>query len=307
MEATSRPASSLREPVMTDVLSTVQWSFVRSYRALSYAFSVRTNVPRAGFLLDRLLTPFRAADSNGAPTYSLVQTANEPRRFSLYVGDARLQEAESASSMLDLVLAHVTVQAVEQLDDHVAVHAAAASWEGRGIILPGEPDAGKTTLVAGLTQAGMAYLSDEAALIDPGTGLLHPYPRALAMDAQSVDAIPGLRSKLPLDHEQFMRYRFHVAPDDLRSGAVGGPCRVRYVIAPKYEAGTETALQPMSRAEALMMLAKNSFNFPRFGALALDSLHGVLDGVNCYHLRVGSLEDAIQKVLAVVEGDPNRL
>lgn len=287
----------------SDAAFPTQWPFERPYQAISYRFRVRTNFPRLGFLLDRLLSPFRADSTNGGPTYSLVHTKDERFPFSLYVDDSRLQEVESAASMLDFVLADVTIQAVELMENHVALHAAAAAWDRRGIIFPGQPDSGKTTLVAGLTQVGFAYLSDEAALIDPHTGLLHPFPRALAMDARSVDAIPGLRRKLPPDHDQFMRLRYHVPPDDLRPGAVGRPCRVKYVIAPKYEAGGDTALEPMTRAEALMTLAQNSFNFVRFGSLAVDSLRGALEGVMCYRLRIGSLEDGIRKVLDVVGGE----
>lgn len=293
-----------RTDLNPETRSISEWQFDRSYRALSYAFRVRTNFPRAGFLLDRLLAPFRAVVSNEVPTYDLVRTKGERLPFSLYVDDARVQEVESASSMVDFVLANVTIQAVELMEDFVSFHAAAAAWDRRGIIFPGEPDAGKTTLVAGLTQVGFAYLSDEAALIEPQTGLLHPFPRALAMDSHSVDAIPGLRQKLPPDHDQFMKYRFHVAPDDLRPGAVGRPCRVQYVIAPKYEAGSTTVLEPMSRAEALMTLAENSFNLVRFGGSAVQSLHRVMGSVTGYRLRIGSLEDGIRRVLDVVEGKP---
>jgi hypothetical protein len=272
---------------------------------MSYVFRIRTNIARLGILLDRLLAPFRATTGNEGTMYSLVQEKGNKLPFSLYVDDARLQEVESASSMLDFVLADITVQAVERMEDFVGLHAAAAAWDRQGVIFPGPPDSGKTTLVAGLTRVGFAYLSDEAALIDPRTGLLHPYPRALAMDAQSVDAVPGLRRKLPPDHDEFMRYRYHVAPDDLRPGAVGRPCRVKYVIAPKYEAGSDTVLEPISRAEALMTLAENSFNFVRFGSLAVDSLRGALEGVKCYRLRIGGLEDGIRRVLDVVGGEAN--
>jgi hypothetical protein len=283
-----------------------EWPFDRSYRALSYHFRVRTNLARAGFLLDRLLAPFRASTSKEVPTYDLVQTNEGQYPFSLYLDGSRVQQVESASSMLDFVLANVTVQAVELMEDFVALHAAAAAWGGRGIIFPGPPDAGKTTLVAGLTRIGFAYLTDEAALIDPRTGFLHPFPRALAMDERSIDVIPGLRQKLPPDHDQFMRYRYHVPPDDLRPGAVGRPCRVEFVIAPRYEAGGETVLEPMSRAEALMMLAENSFNFVRFGGKAVESLRQAMDGVKCYRLRTGTLEDSIRSVFDVVGGDVAR-
>jgi hypothetical protein len=291
-----------KSDVQSDI-SSVATAASRSYRAMSYDFRVRTNVPRLGFLLDRLLSPFRAALADGSPTYSLVHTPGSPLPFSLYLDDKLLHQVEAAATMLDFVLADITVQAVERMEAHVALHAAAAAWDRRGIIFPGPPDAGKTTLVAGLTRVGFAYLSDEAALIDPVTGLLHPFPRALAMDGNSVDTIPGLRRKLPPDHDQFMRFRYHLAPDDLRPGAVGRPCRVHYVIAPKYESGSDTTLTRMSRAEALMVLAENSFNFTRFGALAVDSLRDALEGVRCYRLRIGSLDEAIRKVLDVVGGE----
>lgn len=291
-----------KSDVQSDI-SSVATAAARSYRAMSYDFRVRTNVPRLGFLLDRLLSPFRAALADGSPTYSLVHTPGSPLPFSLYLDDKLLHQVEAAATMLDFVLADMTVQAVERMEAHVALHAAAAAWDRRGIIFPGPPDAGKTTLVAGLTRVGFAYLSDEAALIDPVTRLLHPFPRALAMDENSVDAIPGLRSKLPPDHDQFMRFRYHLAPDDLRPGAVGRPCRVHYVIAPKYESGSDTILTRMSRAEALMVLAENSFNFTRFGALAVDSLREALEGVKCYRLRIGGLDAAIRKVLDVVGGE----
>jgi hypothetical protein len=62
----------------------------------------------------------------------------------------------------------------------------------------------------------------------------------------------------------------------------------------------------MSRAEALMMLAENSFNLVRFGGRAVESLQRAMEGVRGYRLRVGSLDDAIRRVLDVVEGEADR-
>src|SRR5687767_12092302 len=118
---TSRTDPKPKMPSISD------WQFDRFYRALSYGFRVRTNFPRAGFLLDRLLAPFRSAASSDVPTYDLVRTNGERLPYSLYLDDARVQEVESASSMLDFVLAQVTIQAVELMEDFVAFHAAAAA------------------------------------------------------------------------------------------------------------------------------------------------------------------------------------
>ena len=76
-----------------------------------------------------------------------------------------------------------------QLSVHIArarpdlyfVHAGILSFEGRAILLAGESGAGKSTLTYALASAGLEYLSDEIAGIEPGTGLVHPYPRAICL------------------------------------------------------------------------------------------------------------------------------
>ena len=45
--------------------------------------------------------------------------------------------------------------------------------------------------------AGCEYLSDEVALVDLESGMLHPFPRALGMSQRSIGFIPGLLERLP--------------------------------------------------------------------------------------------------------------
>jgi hypothetical protein len=60
------------------------------------------------------------------------------------------------------------------------MHAGAVGWKGKAIIIPGESFKGKSTLVAALVSNGAAYYSDDFAVFD-GDGLLHAFPRPLAM------------------------------------------------------------------------------------------------------------------------------
>ena len=58
----------------------------------------------------------------------------------------------------------------------MAVHAAAVSVAGRGLVLPGRTRAGKTTLLMALLECGAELLSDDLAFLD-ARGRVHPHPR----------------------------------------------------------------------------------------------------------------------------------
>ncbi|MGH2572272.1 MAG: hypothetical protein ACRDGU_02090 [Actinomycetota bacterium] len=281
----------------------VVWVFDRSYHADSFRFRFRTTVPKAGEYLDRILAPFRnGAEGTNERVYSLVRTDRD-LPYSLFEDDALIKEVVHPGSLIDRLLSEITAQAVERTA-HLAVHAGAASWKGRTVLLPAPPDSGKTTLTAALTQAGFDFLTDEAALIDAHTSLVHPFPRPLILDEGSVDALPGLRARLPVGRGDFsLQYRYHLTPEDLRPGALGGPSPIRWVLAPRYDSGRPTALEPITSAEGLVLLARNSFNFPRLGSPALGVLERVVRGAECFRLHIGDLEAAVRLVLDVAAGD----
>ena len=278
------------------------WTFECDCRALSYGFRVRSDIPGSDLVLGRLLAGFSCdATGNGFRTYTLLEADEEDgATCALYLDDDRIQWGGSPGSMLDWVIADVTREALGSTERFIAVHAGAVSWRGLGVVLPAPPDSGKTTLSAGLVRAGFSFLSDEAALLDPLDGLVHPFPRPVVMEPPSLDVMPGLRDGLPASYEQFTLPRVHLVADDLRPGSAGGPCRIRYVIAPRYETGSETALVPVSCAEGLVLLAENCFNLHSVGGGALLVLAGLVRGAECYRLPIGDLGTAIGSILDLV-------
>ena len=54
-----------------------------------------------------------------------------------------------------------------------AVHACAVAWAGRGILLLGDPDSGKSTLVAQLLAAGAYLVADDLVRLVSRAGVLH--------------------------------------------------------------------------------------------------------------------------------------
>jgi hypothetical protein len=272
----------------------------RAYRFNSFSFRVCSNVPATGELIDNLLEEFRAPKTQDDLIYFLDHHSHGRQPFALYVDGLCIQEPVLAASMIDFVLADATTRAIESERHFLVLHAGAVTWGKTGILLPGPPDSGKTTLVAGMTRAGFSYMTDEAALVEPSSGLLHPFARPLAMDPESVDVIGGLRESLPDEYHRLMHYQYHVRPEDLREVDLPVPCPIGYVVAPAYALGADTRLERVSTASAVKLLVENSFNFEGFGAAGLRLLADVAQRAECYRLQMGNLNAAISAVADLV-------
>ena len=268
-----------------------------SYSALSYAFRIRTEVPAVARPLRALLAPMEQPEADRATVYEICRDL-KMGPYVVRLDGKLVQRGDSPRMIVDYVLWHVNSEAIGGADHHLALHAGAVALDGKAVILPAPPDSGKTTLTAGLVRAGFEYLSDEAALIDPSTAMVHPFPRAMWMEPPTVELLGRTGGGVPALEDD--RNHYQVLAEDLRSGSAGGPCPVGLVIAPMYQRGSTTRLEPIGRAEAVRMLAENSFNFPKFGARGLDVLHRLVAGARCFRLRVGDLESAVAAVSDLV-------
>ena len=81
-----------------------------------------------------------------------------------------------------------------------------------------------------------------------------------------------------------------IDPLAIRPGAVSSPCPVGAVVFPHYEADSEPAIEPMSRAAAMFELVQLSFNFTKFRDRGLDLLAQVLRNATCVRVRSGELQ-----------------
>lgn len=273
--------------------------FDAAYRSLTYEFGIRTALPGIALRLDELLAPFRLEGANGISTFE-IRRKGRTGKIRVYLDGRLVLRADSEAAALDYVLWKAGTETIERAEDFLVLHAGAVSWRGRAVVLPAPPDSGKTTLTAALTRAGFRYLTDEASFLELGSGRLHPYPRALWMEPGTLDLMPDLRDTLP-GFITAPRISYHIDPADLRPGAIGTPCRVRYVVFPRYVRGAATSLEPVGRAETVVALAKNSFNTQRLGAQGVRLLADVVRGAECYRLAMGDLDQAVAAVSGLVK------
>jgi hypothetical protein len=274
--------------------------FEASYEALEYAFRVRTDLAPIGLVADRLLYPFRRSADGQGPVYSLVQLPGH-QGFALRLGRQQLHRVQTPGAILGKLMHEIHGEAIRSTRHRILVHAGAVSWKAKGILLPAEKGSGKTTLVAGLIRAGFDYLTDEAAVIDPESGWLHPYPRPLSLKDPTVDLFPGLRENLPRELGSRKLLMTPVSPSALRRRSVGRSCRVQFVVLPQYRADGPTLLSRISRSEALVALAENSFNFEHFGPKGFNVLADIVKDAECYRLSMQNLESSVLAIQELVQ------
>lgn len=288
-----------------DLLSDQQWTESRWYRVLSYYFGLRWNSHGVGTVAHGVLGIFavppdpgeeRAPPTPGLPPlYSLVDTGLTDLRHRLFYGPSLIAAGNDAGYVLGQLFWHVNTETIRRTGDFFLVHAGSvATPDGDAVLLPAPSGSGKSTLVAGLVRAGFGYLSDEAAAVDPVSGNIYPYPKAISLSAAVVETLfPGLADVGTISHRQ------HVNPDRLRGGAIAGPSPPRYVIAHQYQPGVSTRLTPISRGSAALELGWNAMNLVVYRKRALPLLSDLVMGAECYRLIHSNLAEAVEAISQV--------
>jgi hypothetical protein len=279
------------------------------YQAISYPFSVRTDLEEPARVIPELLAPFASSDVPTAPARAVYRLTRDPggdgqNPFTVFVSGEVIARTATALGLVDETLWHVNREAIARAEGFVAVHASAASRGDRGVVLPASQDSGKSTTVAGLIRAGFAYMTDEAALLDLRSAQLHPYPKPLWLAPPSVLALEGLRDRVLPEYRDLGRIRTYVRPSDLGGSIPSPPCDVRLVVSPRYQPAAPTTLEAMTQAGTLMCLAENAFNLRELGAAGLDPLKTVVERARGYRLTFSSLREAVGSIVELVDALP---
>jgi HprK-related kinase A len=178
---------------------------------------------------------------------------------------------------------------------YLTIHAAVVEKSGKALILPAPPGSGKSTLCAGLVNRGWRLLSDELTLIDMATGNLVPLPRPVSLKNNSIrviqDFAPGAVFG-PAVRDTVKGTVAHMQPPLATVQRAAEHARPGWMVLPKYVAGADTVLADLPKAQALIHLADNAFNYTTHGRPGFEALVRLVEASSCHTFSYSRLDEA---------------
>jgi HprK-related kinase A len=184
-------------------------------------------------------------------------------------------------------------------NEYLKLHAAAVVKDGSAIIMPGIPGAGKSTLCAALGLTGWRILSDEHALIPPGTAEVVPLCRPVSLKNESIPLIKSFDPKAifgPVSEETHKGVVAHMKADLEPGSHDSRALPARIMLFPRYSKDEQQRLSPRLRTQSFILAAYHSFNYSLMGEVGFQAMKTLIDSVECYDLVYRDLDWALQTI-----------
>lgn len=189
---------------------------------------------------------------------------------------------------------------------YLLLHAAVLEREGRAVVLPAPPGSGKSTLCAALSLRGWRLLSDELAMVSLATGQIEGLARPVSLKNRSLDVIGHFAPEAVFSetvHETTKGTVAHMKPQRAAVERMHEAAASAWVVFPRYVAGAAAELLVREKADAMMELGRNAFNYPVLGRDGFDTLVNLVSASRCYDFSYSRLDDAIRIFDAIAGGD----
>ena len=183
---------------------------------------------------------------------------------------------------------------------HLVLHASAVSRNGMALIMTGVSGSGKSTLSALLGEQGWRFLGDEFILLDPLTGTLAPFPRAVSLKNEAIAVAQAHIAKAerfgPLLAATPKGDIQHLRPRQEAVRAMDRPSMPALLLFPRF--GYASAVRSLGPAETFVRLTQASSNYVAMGEPGFAALTRFVDSVPARAIDFENSEQAI----ALAEG-----
>lgn len=178
---------------------------------------------------------------------------------------------------------------------YLIFHAAIIEKEGRAILMPGVPGAGKSTFCTALVQNGWSLMSDELALLGVPDGKVHPLPKPISLKNESIKVVNSLYPDAAFGNQYSNTSKgtlTHLKAPQLSERIA----TIEWVLFPKYTAHSSTSLVDESKGYAHIELLNNAFNSNVFGLQGFEAINGILESSKVVRLSYSDTVEAVETV-----------
>ena len=214
-------------------------------------------------------------------------------------GDFTLPEAAPLPLSLGLLAAEMGMNLQLALGERrfLLLHASAVERDGRALIMTGESGSGKSTLATLLGECGWRFLGDEFVLVEPGSGLVYPFPRPSSLKNASIailaDSVPECRFGPLLTDTPKGNIR-HIMPPDAALAAMDVPAYPAALVFPRF--GLEPGVRPVAPSETFVRLTQASTNYVAMGERGFETLTRLVEGVPAIALDYPDTSTALRQI-----------
>lgn len=179
---------------------------------------------------------------------------------------------------------------------YLIIHAAVVEKDGKAMILPGKPGAGKSTLCAALVCQGWRLLSDEMAVINLKHNELIPIVRPISLKNDSIEIITQLSSTVQFGPSFLDTNKgtvAHMKPPKQSVLKANETVRPAWIVFPDFVVGAHTVFRSLSKAQSVLKLAENSFNYNVLGGFGFEALCNLVEFSSSYQFKYSDLKEAV--------------
>lgn len=180
--------------------------------------------------------------------------------------------------------------------DHLVLHGAVLERGGRALILAADPGSGKSTLCAGLVNAGWRLLSDELTLIDLDCGSIRAIARPVSLKNESIDVVRafGAHARVGAICTGTTKGAVaHLRPPLESVERRGESADPAWIVFPAFTRDGKLSVQAVGKAAAFMELTRHAFNYAPLSESAFEALVRVTDACDIYRMSYGGLDEVV--------------
>ena len=193
-------------------------------------------------------------DPEATPDVTLTIDA-DGEHLTLQQGEQNLYRGSDESELATTLIQQTIYHLIDKNKDGMALHAAALSKNGKGVILPGASGRGKTTLSTWLATKGYNYLTDEYVFIRENTNLIQAFSRPPNVKVKGIDALDSYFDVSAHEDQTIQSSQVAMIPTRLLNpNNKNEEAVVSLIVFPNYKESSEFELEKLSKARAGLTL-----------------------------------------------------